>query len=255
MAHFILCRHQFVPLVEVEVNHEYEDIEAEGADTTEEDLTNTRSSSTTGCVQINCSIIQSEGMDDSVRGRAPEVAISHTLGCAGQHNFGSMQDHCARIYDVSNSNRNRTFVAATNGHYEWVPSVDVVQAGGGHNCEGPTALSATGCRGTAVREQVKICMPSGAYERAQVYERVPDVIIDEILSNTQIYEQAPNVSVAQILLEVSNSLEGMSGYERIHYDEKTLQLVRGVIQPYERISGYERVRYGGTLEQMLRRRL
>lgn len=42
------------------------------------------------------------------------------------------------------------------------------------------------------------------YERAQIYERVPNVNLLQILSDAQIYERVPNVDIAQILSEVNN---------------------------------------------------
>ena len=42
------------------------------------------------------------------------------------------------------------------------------------------------------------------------------------------------------------------GYKRVQYDEATMQLIAGVIQPYEQISGYERVQYDEKATQLLK---
>ena len=118
----------------------------------------------------------------------------------------------------------------------------------------------------------------GVYERAQVYERVPNVNISQLLSivgvyeRAQVYERVPNVNIPQ-LLSIAGDLEQvpdimlsqvanngnyensqqMSAYERVRYDEMTMQLIRGVMQPYEQISGHhERAHYSETMEQTWR---
>ena len=106
---------------------------------------------------------------------------------------------------------------------------------------------------------------AGVYERAQVYERVPNVNIAQMLSDAgiyegaQVYERVPNVNIAQIPSQVTNTANYPHGenvnseaYERVWYGEKTLQLIRGVMQPYEQISGYERVHYSEIMEQIWR---
>ena len=103
---------------------------------------------------------------------------------------------------------------------------------------------------------------AGVYERAQVYERVPNVNIAQMLSDAgvyegaQVYERVPNVNIAQIPSEITNTPQSENvnseAYEQVWYGEKTLQLIRGVMQPYEQISGYERVHYNETMEQIWR---
>ena len=106
---------------------------------------------------------------------------------------------------------------------------------------------------------------AGVYERAQVYERVPNVNIAQMLSDAgvyegaQVYERVPNVNIAQIPSQVTNTANYPHGenvnseaYEQVWYGEKTLQLIRGVMQPYEQISGYERVHYSETMKQIWR---
>ena len=63
-------------------------------------------------------------------------------------------------------------------------------------------------------------------------------IIPTQVTNTVNYPHSENVN--------------SEAYERVWYGEKTLQLIRGVMQPYEQISGYERVHYNETMEQMWR---
>ena len=103
---------------------------------------------------------------------------------------------------------------------------------------------------------------AGVYERAQVYERVPNVNIAQMLSDAgvyegaQVYERVPNVNIAQIPSQITNTPQSENvnseAYEQVWYSEKTLQLIRGVMQPYEQISGYERVHYSETMEQIWR---
>ena len=103
---------------------------------------------------------------------------------------------------------------------------------------------------------------AGVYEGAQVYEKAPNMNIAHLLSNAgvykraQVYERVPNVNIAQIPSQVVNYPHSENvnseAYEQVRYGEKTLQLIRGVMQPYEQISGYERVHYNETMEQMWR---
>ena len=107
---------------------------------------------------------------------------------------------------------------------------------------------------------------AGVYEGAQVYERVPNVNIAHLLPNdgvyerAQIYERVQNVNIAQIPSQVTNTANYPHGekvnseaYEQVWYGEKTLQLIRGVMQPYEQISGYERVQYSAEAMRLLKR--
>ena len=125
----------------------------------------------------------------------------------------------------------------------------------------------------AVYDQVKIydashplCVPilpaSGFYEAAEVYERVPDVNIAQLLSaagNNYIYERAPDVNIAVILSQVLRSQhasnlvrcsgalshEESNGYERVCYSESVEQL-------FEAMYSYERVYYDEAVMQLLR---
>jgi rRNA processing protein Gar1 len=165
--------------------------------------------------------------------------------------------------------------------YERVPNVSLAQI-----------LLATGDYEAAERVP-NVEMGAHVYEqalhiiqRSQVYEQVPDASLAQILSasedysNTQIYEQVPNTSLTQTFSAVGDcsireqipgellsafrvpsvltginlaGLERTAEYESIHYGEMTLQLIRGVIQPYEQINGYERVCYHETMEQVWRK--
>ena len=111
--------------------------------------------------------------------------------------------------------------------------------------------------GIYVRAQVpnvniaQILSNAGVYERAEVYERVPSVNIAQILSDASVREGGANVSIP---LDATGTADGESSkhYESVQYGEKTLQLIRGVMQPYEQISGYERVHYSETMELIWR---
>ena len=163
--------------------------------------------------------------------RVPNVSIAEILSAAGYQHYEQ----------VLNVNIAQMLPAAAGGqHYERVPHVNIAEI---------PELSAAGC------------------QEAQVYERVPNVDIARILSTAgcqeaQIYERVPNVNLAQILSEVDASksvedspAEQATGYERVKYDERTLQLIRGLVQPYEQISGYERVHYSEAMEEMIVRRM
>ena len=131
-----------------------------------------------------------------------------------------------------------------------------------------------GAVGDVIYKQVKIydashpmCEPispaSGFYEAAQVYERVPDVNIAQLLSaaggHHSIYEQAPDVNIAMILSQVLSSQrtselvrcsgtlphEESSAYESVRYSESVEQL-------FEALYSYERVAYNEAAMQLLR---
>ena len=115
---------------------------------------------------------------------------------------------------------------------------------------------------------IQLLADAGIHERPQAYEQVPNVNAAQLLSDAgvyeraQIYERVPNVNIAQILSQDTCTNSGnychgngansdlMSVYERVQYGEMTMQLIRGVMQPYERISGYERVHYSETMKQI-----
>ena len=165
-----------------------------------------------------------------------------------------------KIFDISRSASSASHPASdSEGYYESV-----------HLAAGKMA-------GAKVTEQlmpnvnvIQLLADAGIHERPQAYEQVPNVNAAQLLSDAgvyeraQIYERVPNVNIAQILSQDActnsdNYCHGdganpdqMSLYERVQYDEMTMQLIRGVMQPYEQISGYERVHYSEPMEQIWR---
>ena len=205
----------------------------------------------------------------------PNVSISRTLSAAGGCEGAQLYEQvpsvniaqllsaagCQHYERVPNVNIAEILSAAGYQHYEQVPNVNIAQM-----------LSATA--GSQDYERVPhvniaeiLELSAAGCQEAQVYERVPNVDIARILSTAgcqeaQIYERVPNANLAQILSEVDASksvedspAEQATGYECVKYDERTLQLLRGLVQPYEQISGYERVHYSEAMEEMIVRRM
>ena len=106
-------------------------------------------------------------------------------------------------------------------------------------------------------EQVRIFDTS---QGTEVYEKVPNVNIQEILSamgsGGDLYEQVPAVNVAQLLSQVITSRPGFSeyeqigGYERVRYSKTMEQILRRISNDYRPYEHYERVRYSEEEERM-----
>ena len=97
-------------------------------------------------------------------------------------------------------------------------------------------------------------------QSTEVYEKVPNVNIQEILSamgsGSDLYEQVPAVNVAQLLSQVINSRPGFSeyeqigGYERVRYSKTMEQILRRISNDYRPYEHYERVHYSEEIERM-----
>ena len=174
--------------------------------------------------------------------------VSHT----DVHHYGQV-----KIFDISPSSASHP-ASDSEGYYESV-----------HLAAGKMA-------GAKVTEQlmpnvnvIQLLADAGIHERPQAYDQVPNVNAAQlsdagVYERAQTYERVPNVNIAQILSQDTctnggNCCHGddansdqMSVYERVQYGEMTMQLIRGVMQPYEQISGYERVHYSETMERIWR---
>lgn len=143
-----------------------------------------------------------------------------------------------------------------NQIYERAPDVDIGQILKDAQIGRNAALLGSG---VSEYEQVRIYDASQPIGHTQVYEKVPNVNIQEITSALRShsasdhYKQVPAVNIPQLLSQVTRSTAGCeqdSTYERVHRNETKEQILSTLPGSNCSCELYERVQYSEEIIQM-----